>query len=304
MASKPPLVIYIPARAKKSCHFYEIKPSPSTYKTKLPYLPRNFCIGLSNGYLIMEDILTNVWVINPITGHELRYPQLFETSNFLYCPDRAVFASIGDAKDNFLLVVLAPAYKKLMFFVSRVNQWQQFSYGGSNWSIVDIVIFKGRIFCVTSEYQIGVLSVKTCGVILLNLKGTPQLSNIRNVSFVASKNQLLVIDFPLHIHHLELYTIDLLKMEWVKVNRLRDENEAIFLGNHMSSRLSNATNWGGQGNRIYFLPFIEKNAGCHIYSLKGERLGRFPIMKQKGTSRMDGWFFPGECVSLDNVKDE
>lgn len=197
MASKPPLVIYIPARAKKSCHFYEIKPSPSTYKTKLPYLPRNFCIGLSNGYLIMEDILTNVWVINPITGHELRYPQLFETSNFLYCPDRAVFASIGDAKDNFLLVVLAPAYKKLMFFVSRVNQWQQFSYGGSNWSIVDIVIFKGRIFCVTSEYQIGVLSVKTCEVILLNLKGTPQLSNIRNVSFVASKNQLLVIDFPL-----------------------------------------------------------------------------------------------------------
>ncbi|XP_031252133.1 uncharacterized protein LOC116110029 [Pistacia vera] len=259
MASRPPLVIYISTRAKKSCRFYEITTSPNSYQTKLPYFARNFCIGFSNGYLIMEDILTNVWLINPVTGHQLNYPRLFEARNFLYCPDRAVFASIGDSQDNYLLAVLSPVYNKLMFFVSRVNQWQQFSYKGKTWSIGDIVVFGGRIYALTSEYQIGVLSVKTREVILLNLKGTPQLSGIRNVRFVASKNQLLIVDFPPAAYNLEVYTIDLLKMEWVKVNRLRDERQAIFLGDRMSSRLSNATNWGGESNCVYHLPFMDNH---------------------------------------------
>ncbi|XP_044482061.1 uncharacterized protein LOC123208590 [Mangifera indica] len=303
MASRPPLVIYISTRAKRSCYFYEIKTSPNTYKTKLPNFARNFCIGLSNGYLIMEDIFTNVWVINPITGHKLKFPRLFETPNFLNCSDRAVFASIGDdAKDNFLLAVLAPTYKTLMFFVSRVNQWQQFSYIRKNWSIIDIVVFGGRVFCITSENQIGVLSVKTCEVILLNLKNTPQLRSIWPVRFVASKNQLLIVDFPREGNVLEVYTIDLLKMEWVKVNQLRDKDEAIFLGEKMSSRLSNATNWGGQSNCIYYLPF--KHNTCYIYSIRGESLGSFPIMKQKAAPKMNGWFFPGECFTLENVRDE
>ncbi|XP_044482020.1 uncharacterized protein LOC123208553 [Mangifera indica] len=300
MASKPPLVIYIPTRAKKSCYFYEIT-SLDTFKTKLPSLARNFCIGLSNGYLIMEDILTNVWVINPITGHELRYPRLFEAPNYLCCPDRAAFASIGDAKDNFLLAVLSPVYHTLMFFVSRVNRWQEFSFKGKTWSIMDIVVFGGRIFCITSEYQIGVLSVKTCEVILLNLKGLPQLSDVQHVRFVASKNQLLIVDFSLRTYHLELYTINFFKMEWVKVNHLRDEHEAIFLS-EMSSRLNNTKKWGGESNCLYYLPFMDNT--CYISSLKGEIMGHFPIVKQQVALRMNGWYFPDQCFSIENVRDE
>ncbi|XP_031252130.1 uncharacterized protein LOC116110027 [Pistacia vera] len=127
----------------------------------------------------------------------------------------------------------------LVFFVSRVNQWQQFSYRGETWSILNIVVFGGRIYAITSEYRIGLLSVKTCEVILLNLKGSPQLSGIGYVRFVASKNQLLIVDFP--------------------------------------------------------------PAAFYLEALNGEILGSFPIMKQKAAPRMNNWFFPDQCFSIENA---
>ncbi|KAJ0084772.1 hypothetical protein Patl1_29616 [Pistacia atlantica] len=80
----------------------------------------------------------------------------------------------------------------LVFFVSRVKQWQQFSYRGETWSILDIVVFGGRIYAITS---IGLV-----------------FSASKLVRFVASKNQLLIVDFSPAAFYLEANTIDLSKM--------------------------------------------------------------------------------------------
>ncbi|KAH7560475.1 hypothetical protein JRO89_XS10G0028600 [Xanthoceras sorbifolium] len=221
-----PLVMYISSRAKKSCHFYDIS-TRVKYGTKLPTCVGKKFLGCSSGYLIFQDFHKKIWVINPLTGHKLRFPNMPQTKKPLNGSDRAIFASFGSGSD-FALMVLSKTHETIRYCISRDTnaRWRYLSFAKESWKIVDLVVFDGRVYALTNNSRIGVFNLRTRRFWFLTLEGTPWLTTF--VRLVASKKQLLIVHFLPTISRAKVYTIDLERLKWVEVEDLGDE--ALFLG--------------------------------------------------------------------------
>ncbi|KAK1586827.1 hypothetical protein Q3G72_006459 [Acer saccharum] len=325
------LVFYVSTKAKKSCYLFDIS-AEIRYKTKLPNFAGNLCLGFSNGYLIMEDRLSNVWVINPITAHQIQFPLMPKPRiaalkrpnaaskspkgrNALW---RSYFATFGPHGD-FIVVLLSNNYKDVRFCSSKDNNWKVYTFAYQSWDIVDIVIYNGRVFVVTDDCRIGVLNLGSSndsrmGVLILEssnlrflkLKGTPHL--VGKIRFVASNEQLLVVNFkdkPILTHlETQVYSIEFSTREWVKVNNFR--GKALFLNNFTCSLSTNTARWGEHSNYIYYLS-SENSHMCIVYSDSGEFVRHITCCtrtEHRDVPLICCWHFPNQFYSIKNVKDD
>ncbi|KAH7560516.1 hypothetical protein ACOSP7_017290 [Xanthoceras sorbifolium] len=311
LTSQPPLVFHIPSRASKSCYFYDMS-SGIRYVTKLADFSDKSILGVSNGYLILERVFlynSDIWAVNPVTGHQLKFPGMPQPNTTKYDRDnpyfkcrrvRAIFASFG-CRQDFLVMILSKLHKNVRFCTSRDYKWKVYSFTGKTWDILDIALYKGMIFAITSELQIGLLKLGHPDLKLLNLECTPNICI--NVRFVASDDKLLVINFSsLRVNGVvQVYWINFEGWEWVKVNNLDDE--ALFLGDMMTSRLIKTSNWGGCRNCVYDLQFMSNT--CYVYSLNGPMRRSVPTTIKGGVSprKINCWYFLHQAYNINNVKE-
>ncbi|KAL5827864.1 hypothetical protein ACOSQ3_019715 [Xanthoceras sorbifolium] len=283
-----PLVMYISSRTKKSCHFYDISTRVKC-GTKLPTFFGKIFVGCSSGYLIIQDFHKNIWVINPLTGHKLYFPNMPQTKKPLNRSDRAIFASFGSGS-CFALIVLTKKHETVRYCISRDTT--------ESWKIVDLVIFYGRVYVLTNNSRIGVFNLRTHRFWFLTLGGTPWLSTF--VRLVASKKQLLIIDLKKVIFRAKVYTVDLERLKWVTVEDL--DEEALFLSAWISLKLGSIVNWRGLKKCVCHLPFWSNM--CNMYSLNGESQGRFQICEPNMTHKFYCWYFLHQAYSPDNTNYE
>lgn len=280
MASQAPLMSFITTRGRSN--FY-----------------RNNWLGVSSGFLIFGDNIRNIWIKNPITGQELKFSKVPQPINQWYRYDQAIVASIESYPGRFLIAVLSRTRwsSKVCFCVSGYNAWFSCSSGPSNPQIVmEIVIFKGRIFALTSDFRIGVFDLSCCELLVLNLKGTPAL-RIKRTRLGVSKDKLLIIDSG-NLPGFKVYWIDFANMKWREMESLGDES--LFMGYKMSARLCNATKWGRRSNFIYQLPFISKT--CSEISLDGKKAADIPICPENVSPKMNFWYFLHHHQGMDSVR--
>ncbi|XP_031252092.1 uncharacterized protein LOC116109988 isoform X1 [Pistacia vera] len=244
------------------------------YKTKPPQYICNFkfCLGVSSGYLIMlclekKDVSSSyLWLINPVTGHQIQFPCMPRPPRIKDCHDpgifRSLFASFGS--QGFLIMILCKYGTSLQFCISRDKEWKEYHYGFKSWRMLDIVDFYGKIFVLTDYSRIGIFNFRSCDLNFMELQVAPRLDICwgNSIRLVASNDQLFVVDDMI------IYRIDLSRMEWVKVNNLGEQ--ALFLGHGdmMCSKLINPTKWGGQANCRYGLFFSSKR--CDLNSFNRE----------------------------------
>ena len=97
LASQPPLVVFLPIHSRRVCYFYNIF-DQRRYKTTLPNISGKFCSGTTCGYLILEDKYkrpdSQIWLLNPFTRHELRFPSPPDLLSFHPCFFRYAFPRV------------------------------------------------------------------------------------------------------------------------------------------------------------------------------------------------------------------
>lgn len=298
-SSQPPLVILMSSRGKKACFFFNICDG-RRYETKLPCFAGKFFIGSSSGYLIMEGTEEDFWLTNPVTGHKLDIIKPLQRGDWVHLSDLTIFASTIPQKD-FLVVSISSINLQIQFRRSKDVNWHIYKFPCKSWGFIDLVVFKLKVYALGTDCQIGILSLKSPpSLIPVRLKGKPKLTNY--VKFVASDQRLLVVDF-IPLLRLQVYEIDILRMEWVKVTDLGDQ--ALFISDMKSSRLCNPTKWGGISNCLYHIGFMAQR--CTLYSLDGKIIGSIKIDRggKENSPRLNyGWFFPEQSYEMDIVWDD
>ncbi|GKV07911.1 hypothetical protein SLEP1_g19612 [Rubroshorea leprosula] len=301
LESQAPLVLVISSHARKTCFFFDMS-SQDTYRTVLPKFSGRSIVGISSGYLIMQ--LSDIMLTNPITGHTLEFPGALQPfPDRITMSDGCIFASTMPHQD-FLVVALFSMHLNLQFRRSRDHQWTFYSYAGEPWEIKDITAFGARIYALTSDSQIRVLSLKNPPTMEpLQLKGKPHLGS--NVTFAASDEHLVVLDLVPH-RRVEVYRIDFVSSQWVKVDDLGDQS--VFMSDMIHLRLASlhtTASWGGRRNCVYYLgPWSAKGT---VFTLEGdlvENISVAPGDRLRSIRASYGWYFPRDSHKMNSVWDD
>ncbi|KAL4653609.1 hypothetical protein ACB092_01G316900 [Castanea dentata] len=214
MASQPPLVLFFSRQWKKFCYFYSIL-DQRWYKALLPSFVGKVCFGISSGYLIMEDKKkrpdSQIWLMNPFTRHELRFPS---PPNLFRC---VTLASLATPLPEFVIICFSG--QCLQFRRSTDVNWTLYNYDDRN-MIADLAVFNGKMYIISNNADIRVLNLTSHPhLALLKVKGTADL-NCGSWKLLCFDKQLLVIG---GITDIEVYELNFLKMELVKIPNLGDQ---------------------------------------------------------------------------------
>ena len=189
MASQPPLVLLLSWNARGASYFYSIF-DQRMHKAILLNLIGISCFGISCGYLVLEDKKdrehSQIWLLNPFTTHELDFrtppnPQ-----------SHVILAPLATPLPEFVLIAFCSWLSYLQFCRSTDSNWTVYNYrekfnenrGHNPWMIEDAVVFKSKIFVLTSHNEIGVLRLKNSHPCLSLLKVkccgnmTPRLNSL------------------------------------------------------------------------------------------------------------------------------
>nr|POE97347.1 hypothetical protein CFP56_31039 [Quercus suber] len=329
MISQPPLVVFLSYRAQRACYFYDIF-DQRLYKATLPNLVGKSISGLTCGYMIMKDKKERkdspIWLLNPFTRHEHRFP----CPPMPYCA--VILASLATPSREFIIVAIDPV---LQFCRSTDVNWTVHDLNDTfvssstdrspHWWFVDGVVFKGKIYVLTNLGEIGVLTLNSHPyVTLLEVKGIEDYWSYR-IKLLAFDDKLLMIHrFDSFLWKFEVYELNFAKMTWVKMQNLKDE--ALFLSPRTSG-YSNVTKWRGSQqpmNCIYNL--LVGEYGYTLQFLDGN-FSNFPksflLMKKEYstffTSELEAprckislpgtnyntlsWYFPNLSCSVDALSD-
>ncbi|CAH1448989.1 unnamed protein product [Lactuca virosa] len=161
MVSKPPLKIRIKPHANnQDCYIYlkEDFEEPM-FKTILPHSAGRICFGLTCGYLILFSRETHgFWLVNPITRHQLHFPDFPLRVSALPTKQKGMRAIMG-------ILVFSPSISGWVFVVLSSKLWLSFYIAGkpgwnhvsSSLPIVDVHVFKGKIYTLHSDCSLGEL---------------------------------------------------------------------------------------------------------------------------------------------------
>ncbi|KAF3950013.1 hypothetical protein CMV_024179 [Castanea mollissima] len=286
MASQPPLVVlFLHRGSKKFCYFYSIV-DQRLFKALLPSLIGKELFGVSFGYLIIVDkkkiSVSEIWLLNPFTGHELFFP--CPPNQFQY----VTLASLATPLPEFIIICFSR--ECLQFRRSTDVNWTQYKYDNPN-MIYSFAFFNGKIYISNNE-GIRVLNLNPLHphLTLLNVKG--------NANVYPGLWQLLCFDKQLLLisgcSDYEVYELNFLKMELVKIPNLGDQ--ALFQDGSKYSALSNITSWEAVGippsnNCIYSIS--EYDSDYSVKFLRGERY--IPPRCNKF------WYFPHQSCRVDSL---
>ncbi|XP_021299338.1 uncharacterized protein LOC110427998 [Herrania umbratica] len=203
MASHGPLVFLMPTKARKYCYFYNIF-DDRLYRTALPHLAGNKCLGFTCGYLVlgnseMKKKEADIWLVNPFTRHELHFPRPPKPYAHV------ILASLAKSDSESILVAFSRLqHPFLQFCGSGDFNWTVLEYAVDHWMITDVAVFKGKIYVLTSHGEVGTL----------NLSSSPKVA-------------------LLHVKHAQVKDFERMEWEMVKL-----EGQMLFLGDMKCCGLS------------------------------------------------------------------
>ncbi|KAJ7970912.1 F-box protein [Quillaja saponaria] len=300
LASQPPLIMILSRYAKKSCYLHNIYES-TMYQAQLPNFSKRKCIGVTSGYMIMQNKLRRkscihpLLLFNPITGHELHFPSpICNITHFI------LVSSITHVKEHILIGLSAEVIQSCR---SNDNHWS-FCYVDqrpyyNSWKIVDGAMFKGKIYVLTDHGKIGVVNPSSLSVLeLFEVKCIDYFLNYPKL--VVSYEQLLLITTSSPANStFEVYKLNILEKSCVRMWNLGDQ--ALFLTTCGDSQ-------GGfriqkDHNSIHEL----NHSGCCLHSLDGKSKSVDPIRpRERDFKRFPKgvywfWYFPHLACNTDSL---
>ncbi|KAL4653618.1 hypothetical protein ACB092_01G317700 [Castanea dentata] len=314
LASQPPLVLFLSTHARRACYFYSIF-DRKLYKAIPPNLIGKSCLGVTCGYLVLKDkeerTDSQIWLLNPFTRHELRFPSPPKT----YC--HFILATLATPLPEFVLIAFCRWQPYFQFCRSTDVHWTVYDYNDkfnssprhNPWMIVDGAVFKGKVYVLTSHAELGILNLNSHPyVTLLKVKGIADLNCRLQFRLLASDEQLLMIRGIIEFDYHTVFELNFLKMKWVQRQSIGDQ--ALFLGHRTGSGLYNITRWKGHpqcANCIYKVGSATNKYGVQF--LDGRYPKSFPIMQGKcmpdfNLGNYQFWYFPHLSCSVDSLVDD
>ncbi|XVE67749.1 hypothetical protein DITRI_Ditri09bG0013200 [Diplodiscus trichospermus] len=233
MAAQGPLVFLMTTSPRKYCYFYNVF-DKRLYRTSLPHFPGNKCLGFTCGYLVIRDEAlpqknANIWLVNPFTRHELKFPMPPKRYRHV------ILVSLAKSDSEYVVIAFTRSRPLLQFCRSGVGKWTVLDYGEHPWMIIDVVFFKGKIYFLTDHCKIGTLNLNSDPMTtFLNAKNAPA-SRDYDLHLVASREELYIARFHAAAGFIKMHRLDFEKMEWEKVNL---KGQILFLSDMKSCALS------------------------------------------------------------------
>ena len=302
MASQTPLALFF---SSKAISFYSIF-DQRLYKVLLPspISNQNRCFGFTCGYLVFLDKKnrredSQLWMLHPFTRHELRFHEPPKPYN------RVILASVATPVPEFVLIAFCQFLPCFQVCRSTQTNWTQFDLNNIPfpWRIRDAIVFKGKIYVLTSEAEIGVLHLSPhLHVTLLNVGHRPHMDMNRGVQCLVSDGQhlMMVVSSLASIQH-TVYELNFVHMEWMMMVNFADQ--ALFLGRSMGSGFCNITRWEGRQqpsnciyelgsrNRRYIVSFLD---GRHHMFSQGNHMPNDSLFDPF-------WYFPHLSYNVDSL---
>ena len=156
---------------------------------KLPNLVGKSCTGVTCGYLVIIDKKktenSQIWLLNPFTRHELHFPNPPNVCS------RFIIASLATTLPAFVLIAFGGCGPYLQFCRSTYISWTVYDsidkfigFCEPIPSIVDGVVFKGKIYIITDYAEIGVLNLNSHPFVTLLEVKSIELENFHLVTAV------------------------------------------------------------------------------------------------------------------------
>lgn len=307
MKSQPPLIVFLSEDIERACYFYSIF-NRRLYRAILPSLIGKSCSGITCGYLVLVDNEpredSQFWLLNPFTRHELRFPC---PSNFI---GRVILTSLAMPLREFVLIAFCRYGPCLQYCRSSDTIWticdsRDRLIGEPVPWIVDGAVFKGKIYVLTGYGEIGVLNLNPHPyVTMLKVKGIGQQFYC-SWQLIRCNEQLIMMRETSYGKY-QVYELNILKMEWVKMQNFGDQ--ALFFSNSKGSGFFNPTRWIGSQQPCNCIYCVECIRGQYILRfLDGRHPMSFPMMPpiMQGNHLSDAspfethWYFPNvlQCGS-------
>jgi len=257
MVSQSPLLVQTTSYAKKFCSFYSI-PEKRAYRAKMSYFWGLTYLCSSSGYLIMKGT-NKLQLMNPF----IRKQMIIDTSAIedYFCRyGPRVLLTFVKGSNEYVVVASCTVSCSLHVYQSRYSRWVTYSKRGNPWTVLDFVVLHNTIYVLTNKAEIGVLSLNSTSLKLLELKNMPNGPSFLP-KLLTSDGKLLVVFFEQN-KLLDVYMIDFSTMSYVKLETLGDL--ALFFSYPKSHALSNPGKWGYESNCVYYINTIHPE--CEVYS--------------------------------------
>ncbi|CAH1448979.1 unnamed protein product [Lactuca virosa] len=192
MASIPPMSVCIFMKDNEDdCYYYLKDFEGRKFKPILSHLAERICVGSTCGYLVLFSRKTrNFWLVNPITRHELHFPNFPGDISVGLDRIRTILV-FSPSIPGWVFVML---YENIVFYTVGKEKWNHVS---STIPILDLHFFEGKIYTLHTDRSLGELS--------LNWKQkhetmSPQIKNflkpdLLRPELVSSNEKLYLIDW-------------------------------------------------------------------------------------------------------------
>ncbi|CAH1412907.1 unnamed protein product [Lactuca virosa] len=229
LVSRPPMSLSFSTNANETeCCLEDFE--GRKFKTIVPHSAERTCIGVTCGYLILFGVKPrDFWLVNPITRHELHFPNVPFNYSYVCKICRAILV-FSPSLSKWVFVFLIKSYGKIWFSIADKREWTHVS----NISyICDLYAFKGKVYTLHDHYSDYSISE-------LRLYPTPKLTLLESIDFqnpffqrplfVSSGENLYVMDLYVGYQYKIYYELDFDKMKCVWREKTGEKYACFFSG--------------------------------------------------------------------------
>lgn len=311
MKCQQPLAVVKSTHAKRACLLYDIF-GGRKYKAMLPDLTRRSFVGLSCGYLIMLANDFRFCLVNLFTRHELQFPVIpWYVEKFGYKNQLCPILFYSTKLSDFLMVFVDRTRDSILIAQSRGAKWFAAQNLNNTDSIVDVTIFKGKIYFLTSAARFGELKMHPSPILQLlrtNIFSIPNVLLFPSLQLVTSSKCIFMVSYPLPRLHVDrkdiiIYKLDNNKMDWMKINDLGQK--ALFLSDMKCSAIVDPTKWGGHCNCVYVCEWMINRVSIYPLDGVGERLEDIPVVQEGSDTLVPYfWYIPRKGEKMNESHEE
>ncbi|GMY32992.1 F-box protein At3g56470-like [Fagus crenata] len=174
--------------------------------------------------------------------------------------------------------------------------------------IVDGVVFKGKIYVLTIDADIGVLNLNSHPYVTLLEVKRDRLRLFRKGQQLLRYEEHLLMLCIANYKEYQVYELDFLKMEWVPMQNYGDQT--LFWSFEMGLGFCNITRWKDSQQPSYCIYDVTKrfshNYNLHFWDRRRPQC--IPITCRtylpKASLGIPFWYFPHLSCSVDSLSDE
>lgn len=311
MKCQQPLAVVKSTHAKRACLLYDIF-GGRKYKAMLPDLIRRSFVGLSCGYLIMLDDDFRFCLVNLFTRHELQFPVIpWYVEKFCYKNQLRPILFYSTKLSDYLMVFVDRTRNSILIAQSRGAKWFAIQNLNNSDSIVDVTIFKGKIYFLTNAARFGELKMRPSPILQLlrtNIFSIPNVLLFPSLQLVTSRNCIFMVSHPhprlnLDYKDIIIFKLDNTKMDWMKINDLGQK--ALFLSDMKCSAIVDPTKWGGLSNCVYVCEWMINKVSVYPLDGVGKRLEDIPVVQEGSDTLVPYfWYIPRKGEKMNESDEE